>query len=191
LHSKAERQVLVNSGATNNFINPKLLRRMKIGQVPLQKTWTIWNIDGTHNKAGSITHYVDLQVRVGTKVQDMKFLVTNIREDEIILRYPWLAAFQPIINWKEVVLNKSMQPMVIKTLGLPIEDKVVRGTKAWIHRAKALAEEGEEVFVTNKTRNTYADLHSSTNGCKSTAKRRKDMGTDSSSAVSQMEEGFL
>jgi hypothetical protein len=74
---------------------------------------------------GSITHYVDLQVRVGTKVKDMKFLVTNIGEDEIILGYPWLAAFQPIINWKEAVLDKSMQPMVIKTLGLPIEDEII------------------------------------------------------------------
>ena len=97
---------------------------MKIGQVPLQRTRTIWNIDGTHNKAGSITHYVDLQVRVGAKVQDMRFLVTDIGEDEIILGYPWLVAFQPVIDWKEAVLDESMQPLVIKTLGLPIEDEV-------------------------------------------------------------------
>jgi hypothetical protein len=105
---------------------------MKIGQVPLQKTQTIWNIDGTHNKAGSITHYVDLQVRVGAKVQDMRFLVTDIGEDKIILGYPWLVAFQPIIDWKEAVLDESMQPLVIKTLGLPIEDEVARVCKAWI-----------------------------------------------------------
>jgi hypothetical protein len=142
-HSKAERQVLVNSGATDNFINPKLLRRMKIGQVPLQRTQTIWNIDGTHNKVGSITHYVDLQIRAGTKVQDMKFLVTDIREDKIILRYPWLAAFQPKINWKAAVLDESMQPLIIKTLGLPIEDEVAQVCKAWMHQAQTLATPGE------------------------------------------------
>jgi hypothetical protein len=147
LHSKAERQVLVDSGATDNFINPKLLRRMKIGQVLLQRTQIIWNIDGTHNKAGSITHYVDLQVRVGTKVQDMKFLVTNIGEDKIILGYPWLAAFQPKINWKEAVLNESMQPLIIKTLGLLIEDKVTHICKAWIQKVKALANPREEIYV--------------------------------------------
>jgi hypothetical protein len=120
---------------------------MKIGQVPLQKTRTIWNIDGTHNKAGSITHYVDLQVRVGAKVQDMRFLVTDIGEDEIILGYPWLVAFQPVIDWKEAVLDESMQPLVIKTLGLPIEDEVARVRKAWIRRAETLATPGEEIYV--------------------------------------------
>jgi hypothetical protein len=54
----------------------------------------------------------------------MRFLVTDIGEDKIILGYPWLVAFQPIINWKEAVLDESMQPLVIKTLGLPIEDEV-------------------------------------------------------------------
>jgi hypothetical protein len=129
-HLKAKRQVLVDSGATNNFINPKLLRRMMIRQVPLQRMQTIWNINGMHNEAGSIMHYVDLQVRVRTKVQDMRFLVTDIGEDEIILGYPWLVAFQSIINWKEVVLDESMQPLVIKMLGLPIEDEVACVCKA-------------------------------------------------------------
>jgi hypothetical protein len=33
----AERQVLVDSGATDNFISEKLLKRMKIGKLRLQK----------------------------------------------------------------------------------------------------------------------------------------------------------
>jgi hypothetical protein len=61
---------------------------MKIGQVPLQRTRTIWNINGTHNKAGSITHYVDLQVQVRAKVQDIEIPGNRYREDEIILGYP-------------------------------------------------------------------------------------------------------
>jgi hypothetical protein len=109
---------------TDNFINPRLLRRMKIGTIQLKKLQTIWNIDGTHNKAGSIEEFVDLQAQCGSRTKEMKFLVTNIREDEIILGYPWLAVFQPKINWKEVVLDESMQSLVIKTLGLSIEDKV-------------------------------------------------------------------
>jgi hypothetical protein len=120
---------------------------MKIRQVPLQRTRTIWNIDGTHNKAGSIMHYVDLQVQVGAKVQDMRFLVTDIGEDKILLGYPWLAAFKPIIDWKEAILNESMQPLVIKTLGLPIEDEVARVCKVWIRQAKTLATPGEEIYV--------------------------------------------
>ena len=71
---------------------------MKIGKLILQKPWTIWNINGMHNKAGTIKYFVDLQVRVGSKIEEMKFLVTDLGEDKIVLGYPWLAAFQPKIN---------------------------------------------------------------------------------------------
>ena len=51
---KAEREVLVDSGATDNFINTKILKRLKIRRLRLHTPKTIWNIDGTHNKAGTI-----------------------------------------------------------------------------------------------------------------------------------------
>ena len=77
-YSKAKRQVLVDSGATDNFISEKLLKRMKIGMAKLKKERTIWNVDGTHNKSGAIKHYVDLQVRCGDRTKEMRFLVTDI-----------------------------------------------------------------------------------------------------------------
>jgi hypothetical protein len=73
-------------------------------------------MERTIKQAPSPIRLIDLQVQVRTKVQDMKFLVTDIGEDKIILGYPWLAAFQPNIDWKEAILNESMQPLVIKTL---------------------------------------------------------------------------
>src|ERR1700761_1698104 len=80
--TKAERQVLVDSGATDNFITEKLLKRIKIRKLPLSKPRAIWNIDATLNKAGTIKDYVDLQVRCGDKTEDMRFLITNLGEDE-------------------------------------------------------------------------------------------------------------
>ena len=97
-HRKTGKEVLVDSGATDNFISTKVLKFMKIGNLKLPKPRTIWNIDGTHNKAGAITNFVDLQVRCGPKVEEMRLLVTDLGEDEIILGYPWLAAFQPDID---------------------------------------------------------------------------------------------
>ena len=131
-HKKAEKEVLVNSGATDNFISPRIMKQMRIGSLPLTKPRSIWNIDGTHNKAGTITHYADLQVRCGIKIENMKFLVTDLGDDDIILGYPWLSAFQPKINWKEAVLFEEMQPLVIKTLGLKIDNEVQKIKKAWI-----------------------------------------------------------
>ena len=121
---------------------------MKIGSLKLPKPRTIWNIDGTHNKVGAITDFVDLQVQCGPKVEEMRFLVTDLGEDEIILGYPWLAAFQPDIDWKALVLVEELQLLVIKTLGLSIDAKVERVMKAWIKRARSMAVPGEEVFIT-------------------------------------------
>ena len=103
----------------DNFISTRILKYMKIGSLKLPKPRTIWNIDGTHNKAGAITDFVDLQVQCGPKVKEMQFLVMDLGEDEIILGYPWLAVFQPDIDWKAAVLAEELQPLVIKTLGLP------------------------------------------------------------------------
>ncbi len=158
-HTKAEREVLVDSGATDNFISEKLLKRMKIGKLSLKKPRYIWNIDGTHNKSGSIKEYVDLQVQVGPKKEEMHFLVTHIGEDELVLGYPWLAAFQPKIDWKNAVLDETQQPLVIKTLGLrcyvwastgPTDSKAqAEGTRRrmdqeqrWHHREDDRAERG-------------------------------------------------
>ena len=57
----------------------------------------------------------------------MWFLITDLGEDEIVLGYPWLAAFQPKIDWKNVVLDESMQPLIIKTLEPKLDKEV-----AWI-----------------------------------------------------------
>ena len=53
-YSTTEKQVLVDSGATDNFISNKLLKKLKIGKLQLKTPRTIWNIDGTHNKSGTI-----------------------------------------------------------------------------------------------------------------------------------------
>ncbi len=58
----AEREVLIDSGATDNFISKKVLQRLKIGYLPVENPIQIWNVDGTHNQDGAITHFTNLQV---------------------------------------------------------------------------------------------------------------------------------
>jgi len=64
-HATAEREVLADSGATDNFINSQLLKRLRISTLPTDHPINIWNVDGTLNQDGSITHYTDLQVQTG------------------------------------------------------------------------------------------------------------------------------
>ena len=88
LHATADKTILVDSGATDNFIHPKLLRRLGLGSRPLERPRKIWNIDGMMNKAGALTHCVNLEVRTGNRQEVMKFLVTDLGGEDLILGYP-------------------------------------------------------------------------------------------------------
>ena len=51
-YARADKQILVDSGATNNFINPQLVKRLALRTQKLERSRKIWNIDGTNNKVG-------------------------------------------------------------------------------------------------------------------------------------------
>ena len=81
---------------------------------PLQKPRKIWNIDNTKNKAGLITHYIDLNVQTKNICRDMRFLVMNIGNKDIILGYLWLSKFKPQFDWTYTVINEQALPIVIR-----------------------------------------------------------------------------
>jgi len=111
----AEQEVLIDSGATDNFICRNLLRRLQISCLPLTTPLRIWNVDGMHNQDGQITHFTDLQVCTGADTKLLRFLLTNLGKDEVILGYPWLTAFKPTIHWKDATLDKAFQPVIISS----------------------------------------------------------------------------
>ncbi len=154
-HVTAEREVLINSGATNNFISKNVLQRLKIGYLPVETPIKIWNVDGTHNQDGAITHFTDLQVQTGTETKTLRFLIMNLGKDEVILGYPWLTAFEPIIHWREATLDKKCQPVVILS---------IKPEEAQIATTILMEEEWEEVV--QKEEEPYAMLHKTTTASK-------------------------
>ncbi len=110
----AEEIALVDSSATENFINCETIKKLKLGTKKLETPVGLRNIDGTFNKSGQIMHYLDLLVSHRTKRNSECFYVTDLRSDQMILRYPWLHTFNPDIDWPNC---KLMGPMVkIETL---------------------------------------------------------------------------
>ena len=84
-HAMAERQVLIDSGATDNFISKNLINQLKISTLPVAKPIKIWNVDGTHNQDGEITQFTDLEVTTGNQTKTLRFLITHLGSDEVIL----------------------------------------------------------------------------------------------------------
>ena len=97
----ANEKVLIDSGATANFLNQRVAKRLGFKPKKLECPVPVKNVDGTPNKDGQLTHCVHLWVQLGEKKELMLFYLTNLGEDRTILGFPWLTAFNPKINWTE------------------------------------------------------------------------------------------
>jgi hypothetical protein len=112
----ADKKALVDSGATDNFMHPAFAKRMGLRLRKLPNPKKIYNIDNTSNKSGMITHYLDLNVRTRGIHKEMRFLITDIGHEEILLGYPWLATFEPKFNWQSAVIDKQVLPIIISSI---------------------------------------------------------------------------
>ena len=70
--SKVSQQIvatnaLVDSGAGGKFINQNYSRKHKLEWTPLKKPLEVFNIDETPNKRGTITHKVELNLKIGDR----------------------------------------------------------------------------------------------------------------------------
>ena len=120
----AEKKALVDSGATDNFIHPAFAKRLGLEMTPLDKPKRIYNIDNTSNKSGSITHSLELKVTTKGIEKVMRFLVTDIGNEDILLGYPWLTTFEPKFEWKDAIIKTQALPIVIAST-IPVDSRLV------------------------------------------------------------------
>ena len=95
----AEEIALVDSSTTEIFIDQELVTKLKLGTRKLEIPVPLRNIDGTYNRSGCISQYLELLVSRGNKKQTERFYVTNLGSDRLILGYPWLRNFNPDLDW--------------------------------------------------------------------------------------------
>ena len=116
MYRMANKILLVDSGATNNFMDPRTVKHFKLGTQKLGEPQKIRNIDGTNNRAGMITNFMDLSVQVNQEMAKMRFLITDLGIEDAILGYPWLAQFEPNFGWKEGIIDTNFLPIIMRSL---------------------------------------------------------------------------
>ena len=87
----------------------------------------------------------------------MRFLITDLGHEDLILGYPWLATFEPKFSWADGTINMENLPVIMRLL-----DWETRLTKTTISRVMAepvsnqerthIVEELEEECFTISTR---------------------------------------
>ncbi len=83
------------------------------------------------NRAGEITHYITLDIQTGGTRRTIQFLVTNIGNEDIILGYPWMAAFEPKFTWKNGVIDEKELPIILWSVNpfIPGKDPIIARIK--------------------------------------------------------------
>jgi RNase H-like domain found in reverse transcriptase/Reverse transcriptase (RNA-dependent DNA polymerase)/Integrase zinc binding domain/Chromo (CHRromatin Organisation MOdifier) domain len=87
-------------------------------RVPIQRLKEprkLFNVDGTPNKSGELLYFTDLQTQTGTHRHTLRFFLSNLGENKVILGYPWFAAFQPRIDWRRGWIDHSQLPVILRT----------------------------------------------------------------------------
>jgi RNase H-like domain found in reverse transcriptase/Reverse transcriptase (RNA-dependent DNA polymerase) len=118
LHTRSKRAeaiALLDSGATENFMNLDYAKYLRVPIQCLKEPRKLFNVDGTPNKSGELLYFTDLQTQTGTQRHTLQFFLSNLGENKIILGYPWFAAFQPRIDWKRGWIDHSQLPVILRT----------------------------------------------------------------------------
>jgi predicted aspartyl protease len=139
---RAENHALLDTGATECFIHPRLVNKLGLKERPLRRPQNVRNIDGTINQAGKTTMGVELTLKLNGKPCDHLFFVTDIGEDDVILGYPFFESFNPTIDWEKGQLSgevvaitkgeENLSPRIAKTtMATQLAVQVKKDKKTW------------------------------------------------------------
>jgi hypothetical protein len=91
---------MLDFGVTAVFINKRFVSQYNILCRLLTRPIALHNINGSINKAGSLTHFTRLTMNIGSKyTKKLDFLITDLGPKDIILGLPWLCRINSEVNW--------------------------------------------------------------------------------------------
>jgi len=89
-HCMVDMEALLDSGATEMFIDKKFAEGNGIAMRLLDKPIQVYNVDGTLNQGGSITHEVTLMLSHKRHKEKAVFEVCDLGKSTVIIGYTWL-----------------------------------------------------------------------------------------------------
>ena len=116
MHSKSKRAdtvALLDSGATENFMSLQYAKYLQLPIKVLSKPQRLFNVDRTQNKAGDLKYYTDLHTRTRTTQRMLRYFLSDLGENQVILGYPWFTATQPKIDWARGWILHDQLPIVL------------------------------------------------------------------------------
>uniref|UniRef100_A0A0W0FNA5 Pro-pol protein n=1 Tax=Moniliophthora roreri TaxID=221103 RepID=A0A0W0FNA5_MONRR len=134
-----ETKALIDSGAGGHFICEEEAQKLKKPWTRLEKPIKVFNVDGTRNKIGWITHSVTIDITIGDRSMKETLLILGLGPERVILGLPWFQDHNPDIDWvtgvvhfrprRKIMVRRPMKPFIgifdeTKELNTGILDKV-------------------------------------------------------------------
>ena len=72
----------------------------------------------------------------------MKFLVTDLGGEDLILGYPWLSTFEPKFRWRDAAIDTSFLPIIIQSVDWrksqvkPVIARIIKGRRILARRQR-------------------------------------------------------
>ena len=98
---KVQTKALVDLEATMNFINSVVVENNNLVTYKLANLYHIINADGTPNKVGQITKYVQAYVEIELYKMIQHLFVTNLGNKKMMIGYSYLYKHNPNIDWQK------------------------------------------------------------------------------------------
>ena len=93
-------EVLLDSGMTDLVMSSKFARKQGFKLKKIERPIYIRNVDGSFNKEGLIKHTAEVNIYYQGHRKRMEIDVIGGQKWSVILEMPWLACYNPEINWK-------------------------------------------------------------------------------------------
>ncbi|SJL15225.1 uncharacterized protein ARMOST_18711 [Armillaria ostoyae] len=91
---------LVDSGCTSSAINRSFVQKHCLDTVKTAIPIIVYNADGSRNKGGDITEYVEVRLTIGDHEERIDLAVTDLGTKDLYLGHDWLKRHNPVINWE-------------------------------------------------------------------------------------------
>jgi len=111
---RAETVTLLDSGAMENFMSLDYTKYLHLLIKTLKEPRKLFNVDGTLNCAGDLKYFTDLTTRTRTRSTTLRYFLSDLGDNKIILRYPWFTAAQLKIDWAKGWIAYDQLPIVLR-----------------------------------------------------------------------------
>ena len=103
------RSAMIDSGATEDFINQEVCNKHGIKMIKAKNQREIYLADGKPSAMGPVTHMTKVPMDISSHRELATFQVANLQNHEVILGKPWLRKHNPTIDWndKKITFNNE------------------------------------------------------------------------------------